>query len=192
MAKSVKASTVILHSRADDVVPFADSEDLVRNSGLPVWTLIEVGSDHRLADPESLETMLEACVPSDDDKEIENDAAANLLEKDWSGDCYGATMNWISLAEERDWIVVHGTVWSVRCGKRIDHAWCERGESVVDLTMPTIARIIERGEYYRIVKAEVRKKYSAEDALVLSLKNGHQGPWDEAERRRDKLTRPDD
>src|ERR1700736_6610202 len=34
-AKTVKPGTVILHSRADDVVPFGDSEELVRNSGLP-------------------------------------------------------------------------------------------------------------------------------------------------------------
>jgi alpha-beta hydrolase superfamily lysophospholipase len=60
-AKTVKASTVILHSRADDVVPFADSEELVRRSGLPASALIEVGDDHRLADPEPLAAMLKAC-----------------------------------------------------------------------------------------------------------------------------------
>jgi alpha-beta hydrolase superfamily lysophospholipase len=59
--RTVKPGTVILHSRADDVVPFSDSEELVRNSGLPVSALIEVGTDHRLADPEPLKAMLEAC-----------------------------------------------------------------------------------------------------------------------------------
>ena len=59
--KTVKLGTVILHSRADDVVPFADSEELLRNSHLPAQTLIEVGSDHRLADPESLQVMLRSC-----------------------------------------------------------------------------------------------------------------------------------
>ena len=54
-ARTVKAGTVILHCRADDVVPFADSEELVRNSGLPASALIEVGNDHRLADPEPLD-----------------------------------------------------------------------------------------------------------------------------------------
>jgi hypothetical protein len=54
-------STIILHSRADDVVPFADSEELVRNSGLASWQLVEVGSDHRLADPGPLAAMLRAC-----------------------------------------------------------------------------------------------------------------------------------
>jgi hypothetical protein len=60
-ARTVKQDTVILHSRADDVVPFADNEELVRNSGLPASALIEVGDDHRLADPEPLRKMLEAC-----------------------------------------------------------------------------------------------------------------------------------
>jgi len=60
-ARTIKADTVILHSRADEVVPFADSEELVRNSGLPGSALIEVGSDHRLADPEPLAAMLRAC-----------------------------------------------------------------------------------------------------------------------------------
>jgi hypothetical protein len=31
-ARTVKTDTVILHSRADDVVPFGDSEELARNS----------------------------------------------------------------------------------------------------------------------------------------------------------------
>ena len=60
-ATTVKPGSVILHSRADDVVPFADSEELIRNSRLPASALIEVGSDHRLADPEPLAAMLKAC-----------------------------------------------------------------------------------------------------------------------------------
>ena len=60
-ATTVKPDTTILHSRADETVPFADSEELVRNSGLPSRRLIEVGFEHRLADPDSLEAMLKAC-----------------------------------------------------------------------------------------------------------------------------------
>jgi alpha-beta hydrolase superfamily lysophospholipase len=59
--KTVKPGTVILHSRADDVVPFSDSEELMRRSGLPATALIDVGTDHRLADPKPLELMLKAC-----------------------------------------------------------------------------------------------------------------------------------
>jgi alpha-beta hydrolase superfamily lysophospholipase len=61
IARTVKPGTVILHSRADDVVPFADSEELAKKSGLPATALIVVGTDHRLADPEPLAKMLEAC-----------------------------------------------------------------------------------------------------------------------------------
>jgi alpha-beta hydrolase superfamily lysophospholipase len=60
-AKTVKPGTVILHSRADDVISFADSEELVGNSRLPATALIEVGTDHRLADTDPLEATLKAC-----------------------------------------------------------------------------------------------------------------------------------
>lgn len=60
-ARTVKPGTVILHSPADDVIPFPDSQELLRNSGLLLSALIEVGCDHRLADPEPLRRMLEAC-----------------------------------------------------------------------------------------------------------------------------------
>ncbi len=60
-ATTVKANTAILHSRADDVIPFEDSEELIANSGLSAESLIEVGNDHRLADPEPLAEMLEMC-----------------------------------------------------------------------------------------------------------------------------------
>jgi fermentation-respiration switch protein FrsA (DUF1100 family) len=59
-AQTVKPRTTILHSRADDVVPFEDSLDLISKSGLPKSALIEVGQDHRLADPEPLEALLRA------------------------------------------------------------------------------------------------------------------------------------
>jgi hypothetical protein len=60
-AKTVKPGTVILHSHADDVIPFADSVDLVKDSGLSASALIAVGNDHRLVDSEPLEAMLKAC-----------------------------------------------------------------------------------------------------------------------------------
>lgn len=60
-ATTVKSNTTILHSRQDDVVPFENSEELVANSRLPAEALIEVGTDHRLADPAPLEKMMEAC-----------------------------------------------------------------------------------------------------------------------------------
>jgi hypothetical protein len=57
----IKPGTIILHSRADDVIPFEESQELIRLSGLPGEALQEVGTDHRLADPEPLRAMLQAC-----------------------------------------------------------------------------------------------------------------------------------
>ncbi|MFN9367129.1 MAG: CPXCG motif-containing cysteine-rich protein [Planctomycetota bacterium] len=56
-AKRVKPNAVILHSRADEVIPFSDSLELLAASGLPEDALLEVGSDHRLADESSLSVM---------------------------------------------------------------------------------------------------------------------------------------
>ena len=58
-ATKAKPGTVILHSIVDETIPFAQSEELLRNSGLPQSALIAVGIDHRLVDLRSLQTMLE-------------------------------------------------------------------------------------------------------------------------------------
>ncbi len=59
---TVKPGTLILHSRADDVIPYAASAALIAASGLPASALIEVGEDHRLATPAPLAAMLAACM----------------------------------------------------------------------------------------------------------------------------------
>ncbi len=59
-AKTLKPGTKVIHSRADDVVPFGDSLALISKSGLPESALIQIGQDHRLADSESLEALLRA------------------------------------------------------------------------------------------------------------------------------------
>ena len=58
---TLKPNAIVLHSRNDDIIPFGDSEDLVTNSSLAPTTLIEIGNDHRLADSEPLEMMLQCC-----------------------------------------------------------------------------------------------------------------------------------
>lgn len=60
-ARTIPAGTIVLHSRGDDVIPFNESEELVSASGLPAAALVEVGTDHRLAEPEPLAAMLRAC-----------------------------------------------------------------------------------------------------------------------------------
>jgi hypothetical protein len=60
-ATSTKPNTRILHSRADERVPFSESEELIQSGGLPSSALIDVGTQHRLTDDASLAAMLAAC-----------------------------------------------------------------------------------------------------------------------------------
>jgi len=55
--KTINSKSVVLHSSMDDIIPFQHSLELIENSKLPSGHLVEVGGDHRLADPRSLEEM---------------------------------------------------------------------------------------------------------------------------------------
>lgn len=67
---TVKPGTVILHSPYDNTIPFADSLELLRNSGIPESALIVVGQEHRLADEKSLAKMLEVCEKASDENKV--------------------------------------------------------------------------------------------------------------------------
>lgn len=63
-ANRVKPATQILHSRQDEVVPFEDTLELLRSSGLGESALIVTGENHRLFDPASLAEMAAAVARS--------------------------------------------------------------------------------------------------------------------------------
>jgi len=69
-ATTVNPRSVVIHSHEDDVVPFADSEELLSNSGLPTDALMPVGHDHRLADQAALSAMLWACSLFESDQQL--------------------------------------------------------------------------------------------------------------------------
>ncbi|MFO0925367.1 MAG: CPXCG motif-containing cysteine-rich protein [Pirellulales bacterium] len=71
---------LILHSRDDDVIPFEDSLELVQNSRSSEDVLVETGSDHRLADPSSLEVMEWACrfLTSSDYRNLNEEASPDM------------------------------------------------------------------------------------------------------------------
>jgi hypothetical protein len=62
IATTVPESALILHSQDDEVIPFAETQELLRNSGLTNTSLIITGHEHRLADPDSLRAMYESVV----------------------------------------------------------------------------------------------------------------------------------
>jgi esterase/lipase len=55
-----KPSTIIVHSEHDDVVPVADSRELLRNSGLPEDHLVVAGENDRMVDEEAFGALLRA------------------------------------------------------------------------------------------------------------------------------------
>jgi pimeloyl-ACP methyl ester carboxylesterase len=59
-ATRAKAATIIIHSEHDDVVPIADSRELLRNSELPEDHLIVAGENHRMVDEEAFGALLRA------------------------------------------------------------------------------------------------------------------------------------
>ena len=113
-------------------------------------------------------------------KPFQPDTPEELLQQDFTGDCYRAAYSWASASKGQGWSVVHGSVLNAQAG-RLNHAWCERGEDVIDLAMPVGMRDFTREEYYRVLEPEVSKRYSAEHARLLFLRNRHYGPWEESE-----------
>jgi len=114
-------------------------------------------------------------------KPFQPDTPEDLLKQDFTGDCYRAAYSWASASRRQGWTLVHGTVLSEQAGKRMNHAWCERGEDVMDLAMPVGMRDFKRDKYYEILEAEVCKRYAAQHAVFLFLRNRHYGPWEESE-----------
>ena len=113
-------------------------------------------------------------------KPFQPDTPEDLLRRDWAGDCYRAAYSWASALKEQGWTVVHGIVLNAQVGQ-LKHAWCERGEAVIDLAMPVGMREFTREEYYRVLEPKVTKRYSAQHAVLLFLRNRHYGPWERSE-----------
>lgn len=55
--RAAKPNAIILHSPTDEIIPFAQSEELLAESPSGV-ELVAFGSDHRMADPATLRMML--------------------------------------------------------------------------------------------------------------------------------------
>ena len=69
-ADRARPRTIVLHSDADDVIPIADSRDLIARSGLPAGALVVVGADHNMTDPEALAALLSAIRNAASDRTI--------------------------------------------------------------------------------------------------------------------------
>lgn len=59
-ANTIPWKAVVLHAKDDSIIPFAESEELVRNSKILPERLVAVGVDHHLRTPEALNALLGA------------------------------------------------------------------------------------------------------------------------------------
>ncbi len=77
-------------------------------------------------------------------KPFQRETPEELLQRDFTGDCYRAALEWASATKGQGWTVVHGTIRNLEVG-RLRHAWCERGEEVIDLAMPVGMKKVQTG-----------------------------------------------
>lgn len=173
LRQTLKSGCVVLHSRADDVVPFADSEELVVTSRM-AHALIETGNDHRLADPASLEIMRSVCTMGGEYRYHPN--LNEFLTRDWNGQSHAAALRWVEIAQDFAWSVIHGSILNSD-GQRVDRAWCACGGIIVDLLLPVGERILERVRYDQSYQPIVTRAYQSDGALYLAFKFKHPGPW---------------
>lgn len=105
-------------------------------------------------------------------------AKSDVIPKGPCKECFRNASKWASDNDGPDVRVIHGTVISLKEGRRIDHAWVEVGNDVVD---PTQGVRLPKERWYRITEAKVDADYSSVEALVYMARSGHQGPWTASE-----------
>ena len=103
------------------------------------------------------------------------------------GDCFANVIRWITHNDSEDAIVVHGKVTNGK-NERLDHAWIEQGNEVID---PTVDVYVDKIEFYAITKAEADAKYTSTQTLINAARTKHGGPWTRAEVRYNYLFRID-
>ncbi len=59
-ATIIPHKSVVLHAKDDIIIPFSDSEELIRNSKIAPERLVAVGIDHQLKTPDALKALLGA------------------------------------------------------------------------------------------------------------------------------------
>ena len=98
-----------------------------------------------------------------------------------TGDCFRVAAKWASeqwANHNRDIMVVHGRVTNME-GRSFMHAWCEEGDQVIDLTTLGADKPMDKEKWYSLTQAEPLATYTAEEAIIKSIKERHWGPWHE-------------
>jgi hypothetical protein len=90
-----------------------------------------------------------------------------------AGECFANVNRWSPAHGEAGDTVVHGKVTNVE-GKTFDHAWVERGDTVID---PTAGTTMPKARYYAVMQAEPESRYTPTEAIRNMIRAKHHGPW---------------
>ena len=91
------------------------------------------------------------------------------------GCCYENAFRWARDHDSENPEIVHGTVFSLKAGRRIVHAWVEVGDEVVD---PTVGVRMNKEKWYRLVQAKPDRRYTWMKAAGMMCRTKHWGPYE--------------
>jgi len=119
------------------------------------------------------------------------------------GDCYTAAYDAVAKLfdemrageqPESPLCLVHGSVVPLggpQQGTRIDHAWIEIGQDVMEVSLGQKLRF-PKERYEATFHAHVRVRYSHTEAIWRHLESGNYGPWDTTASERTPLPAADE
>lgn len=98
------------------------------------------------------------------------------------GDCFEAAAAFVTQEEiltyPDDYKLVHGNVATLRQDEPVNHAWVEEGETVHEVSNGR-TNVFWKDDFYARFGITTVRKYTPKQALLLMVRTGHSGPWDE-------------
>jgi len=92
------------------------------------------------------------------------------------GNCFEKSAQAIlDLNDDKDIHLVHGTAWSKVLKRRIEHAWVEIKDMIID---PEANAVFHAEKYYALGEIAIAAKYTRTEARAMLLKTENFGPWE--------------
>jgi hypothetical protein len=111
--------------------------------------------------------------------EYDKELLPNLPTKNKGGDCFNLAFNYIQ--NNHRVILVHGLVTGQGALEGIvyNHAWCEDGSKIIDMTLPKkLQKSLDTKFYYTLGHIKITYRYTFKEALEKANEHGTYGPWE--------------
>lgn len=90
-----------------------------------------------------------------------------------AGRCYELACKYMLIYQRG--ILVHAEVYSYKLERTIDHALVETDTGLI--YEPVSDRYFRKGWLYDTFKVKEHKRYTVEEAMIMTIKTGTYGPW---------------